>query len=73
METENPKRRILRLPQVEEKSGLKRDSIYRLAKLGRFPAPIKLSARASGWIESEIEAYLDRRIAERTASAPGAA
>jgi prophage regulatory protein len=60
--------RILRLPQVEAKSGLKRDSIYRLAKLGKFPKPIKIAqSAASGWVESEVDAYLEERIAERNA------
>lgn len=62
-----PPIRILRLPAVEAKSGLKRDSIYRLAKLGKFPKPVKISEWASGWIESEIDEYLKKRIAERDA------
>jgi prophage regulatory protein len=64
-----PSIRILRLPAVEAKSGLKRDSIYRLAKLGQFPKPIKISQWASGWVESEIEEYLAKRIANRDAKA----
>jgi prophage regulatory protein len=61
--------RILRLPAVEAKSGLKRDSIYRLAKLGQFPKPVKISQWASGWVEHEIDAYLAARVAERDAKA----
>jgi prophage regulatory protein len=58
-------RRVLRLPAAETKSGLKRDSIYRLGRQGKFPKPIKLSERASGWFEDEIEAWLEQRAAER--------
>src|SRR5579863_6548213 len=58
-------RRVLRLPQAMEKSGLGRDSIYRLGNMGRFPKPIKLGQRASGWFEDEIDAWLDQRAAER--------
>jgi len=58
-------RRILRLPAVIEKSGLGRDSIYRLARKGEFPKPIKLSERASGWLEHEVDAFLEKRAAER--------
>ena len=57
--------RILRLPAVEAKSGLGRDTIYRLAKLGKFPKSIKISQWASGWVESEIDDYLKARVAER--------
>lgn len=58
-------RRVLRLPATIAKSGLGRDSIYRGAREGWFPKPIKLSERASGWLEHEIDAFLDRRTAER--------
>jgi prophage regulatory protein len=60
-------KRILRLPEVESRTGLKRDSVYRLAKLGQFPRPFKISAWASGWLESEIDAYIDACIAARAA------
>jgi prophage regulatory protein len=60
-------RRILRLPAVIAKSGLGRDSVYRLAKAGKFPKPVKLSERASGWFEDEIDAYLAKRAADRDA------
>jgi len=55
--------RILRLPAVEAKTGLKRDSIYRLARTGHFPKPIKLSERASGWLEDDVETFIERRVA----------
>lgn len=58
-------RRVLRLPATEAKSGLKRDSIYRLGKQGKFPRPVKLSAHASGWFEDEIDAWLEECAAKR--------
>jgi prophage regulatory protein len=60
--------RILRLPDVEAKSGLKRDSIYRGAREGWFPRPVKISQGASGWVESEINDYIAKRVAERDAA-----
>lgn len=57
-------RRFLRLPAVIERTGLGRDSIYRLAREARFPKPIKLSEHASGWLEEEIEAWAAARVAE---------
>lgn len=57
--------RILRLPAVIAKSGLGRDTVYRGGKEGWFPRPVKISERASGWIESEIDEYLSARAAER--------
>lgn len=37
----------------------------RLVKLGRFPTQVKLSERSVAWIESEVEAFTEARIAER--------
>ncbi|HED1792860.1 TPA: AlpA family transcriptional regulator [Citrobacter amalonaticus] len=37
--------------------------IYRLIKGGIFPKPIKLG-RSSRWLQSEVEAWLQERIAQ---------
>lgn len=54
-------RKIARLPKVEEDVGLKKSAIYELMKRGEFPRPIKLTARAVGWYEDEIEQWLASR------------
>lgn len=59
-------RRVLRLPQVIEKTGIGRDSIYRGGKEGWFPQRVKISERASGWFEDELDEFLERRAAART-------
>ena len=64
-------RRVLRLPQVIAKTCLGRDSIYRGGREGWFPKHIKLSERASGWFEDEIDAFLELRAAQRDAKAAG--
>jgi len=56
---------ILRIKDVISKTRLSRSSIYRLAKTGEFPAPVKLSERTSGWLESEINGWIDSRIEQR--------
>jgi prophage regulatory protein len=63
--TASRSRRVLRLPQVISKAGLGRDSIYKGAREGWFPKPIKLTERASGWLEDEVEEFLARRVAQR--------
>jgi prophage regulatory protein len=62
--------RILRLYEVEAVSGKKRSQIYDDIKRGKFPAPVPLGERAVGWIESEILAWQEARIAQRDAG-PG--
>src|SRR5262249_27040640 len=60
-------RRILRLPDVEARVGLKQTAIYDGVTKGTFPKPVPLGKRAVGWLEHEIDAWLDARIAERDA------
>ncbi|MDA8350858.1 MAG: AlpA family phage regulatory protein [Pseudomonadota bacterium] len=65
----SPSRKILRLPAVMAKTGLGRDSIYRGGREGWFPPRIKLTARASGWFEDEVDNWLAERAAERERAA----
>lgn len=53
---------LIRLPKVEAATGYKRSTIYRLIKEKKFPAPISLGARASAWVEDEINAWIQQRI-----------
>jgi prophage regulatory protein len=55
--------KILRLPQVCEVTGLCRSMIYQLEADLRFPQRVKIGVRAVGWLDKEVNAWLDRRIA----------
>lgn len=55
---------IKKILDVENTTGLSRSSIYRMGKIGKFPKPIKLGERSSGWIGSEIDQWIDERIAD---------
>jgi len=59
---------MLKLPDVEAKTGLSRETIYRGGREGWFPKPVKISQAATAWVEGEIQAYLEERIAARDAS-----
>lgn len=50
--------RILRLPEVIERTGLSRSTIYLRVASESFPAPVQLGGRAVGWIESELEEWV---------------
>ena len=59
--------KILRLPEVKDRTGLSRSTVYLRISESRFPTPISLGGRAVGWLESEIEQWiLDRIEASRT-------
>ena len=59
---------ILRRKQVEERTGLSRSTIYLRIQEGTFPRPVNLGARAVGWLENEIEAWLASRLEIRNKS-----
>ncbi len=53
---------ILRLPIVKQRTGLSRSTIYLRISEGQFPKPVSLGGRAVGWIESEINDWLEQQI-----------
>lgn len=63
--------RIIKLPDVMKRLGCSRSTIYAKLSPGSsqfdrsMPAPISLGGRAVGWLDHEIEAYLQERIAIR--------
>ena len=68
--TENPEQqngppiRLLRMSEVQDRTGLSRSTIRRWVARGLFPQPIKLGENVVGWIEAEIDAWIRERIAE---------
>ncbi|MES2935302.1 MAG: AlpA family phage regulatory protein [Pseudomonadota bacterium] len=46
---------LWRLPRIEEETGLSKSEIYRRQKLGTFPKPLKLGARAVAWTAASID------------------
>jgi prophage regulatory protein len=60
-------RRLLRLAAVEDATGMKKTQIYEAMARGVFPRPVPIleGGKAVGWVEDEIIAYIDVRIALR--------
>lgn len=54
-------RRIMRLPEVTQATGLQKSRINELENKGLFPRRRKISDRASGWYSDEIAAWVDSR------------
>jgi prophage regulatory protein len=58
--------RILRRRQLEARLGVGRSTVYDwLRSDPTFPRPVRIGARAVGWVESEINGWLAARMAER--------
>lgn len=51
----NQATRLIRLPEVLERTGYGKARIYRLINDGKFPAPVKIGSRAVAFVESEID------------------
>jgi len=54
--------RILRWPELKNTVGYSRTNIYYLMKKGDFPQSIKLGGRAIGWLESEVNEWINDRV-----------
>lgn len=66
--TSNPPT-IARLPAVLNYLGIGKTSLYKLIADGKFRKPLKLGARAVGWLTSDVTEFLEARAAARQAAA----
>lgn len=64
---------LIRRQEVERLTALSRSRIYALMALNEFPKPIRLGAMSVAWLETEVHAWIEQRIADsRKAIAGGA-
>lgn len=57
--------RVMRIQDVCDKIALSRTSLWRLCKSSNFPKPIQLGGRVAGFLEHEIDAWLEHKAAQR--------
>jgi len=50
--------RILRIWEVQTRTGYSKTTIYRLETEGKFPKRVKLGENSTGWFEHEVAEYL---------------
>lgn len=55
---------LIRFTEVQRRTGYSKAWIYRLLKEKRFPASVKIGTRAIAFVESEIDEWINQRIAE---------
>lgn len=62
---------LLRLKDVERKTGLRRSSIYNKMHTksdhydSTFPRQVRLGGKSVAWVESEVEKWIDSRMKMR--------
>jgi prophage regulatory protein len=54
--------KILRLPAVKSKTGLSRSTIYARVAQGTFPPALILGPNTVGWLEAEVERWIQSQI-----------
>lgn len=62
---EKPQIRVLKKPEVQQKIQASDTTLWRWEKAGNFPTRIRLGGNSVGWIESEIDEWLEKKMAER--------
>lgn len=62
---------ILRIHDVKARTGLSRSTIYSRIAEQRFPQSVPLgSAHVVGWLEGEIDLWIEERVRESRSQAP---
>ncbi len=60
-----PLDKLLTLKEVEGITSFRKPTIYRLIKLGEFPAQVRISRNRVAWLSSEVDAWIAGRAAVR--------
>lgn len=58
---------LIRLPEVQRRTGYSKAWIYRLISQNRFPSSVKIGSRSVAFVESEVYEWISQRIEERDA------
>lgn len=53
--------KIIKPNEVPSKTGISRSQWYKLLSQGDFPEPIKLSPRRIGFLESDLDGWIESR------------
>ncbi|WP_445004818.1 helix-turn-helix transcriptional regulator [Halomonas mongoliensis] len=57
--------KLIRIKDVMDRTGLGRSTVYKYMNLGLFPKSVNLTTRAVAWVESEVEAWIQKGIERR--------
>ena len=61
--------KLLRKAVAADRVGYHPEHLMRLVRAGKFPKPVLLGPRTVAFVEDEVNAWLQERIAERDAGA----
>ncbi|MHA3977425.1 helix-turn-helix transcriptional regulator [Halovulum sp. GXIMD14794] len=52
---------LYKRPEVEQRTGLSRSSIYEKMRLGEFPRPVRIGKRAVAWRADDVDGWIESR------------
>lgn len=64
--------RLVRKKEAAARVGFHPVHLMRLVKAGTFPAPVRIGPNSVAFVEDEVEAWIEAKMAEREASAEAA-
>jgi prophage regulatory protein len=59
------KKRLIRLPEVLNKTGFTQSGLYDKMARKEFPKPVPIGRYAVAWLESEVDSWIEERIEAR--------
>ena len=54
---------LIKMPVVMARTSMSKPYIYAQMKAGTFPKPVKTGIRSVAWVEADVAAWIDARIA----------
>ncbi len=63
--------RLIRSSEVVKKVGLSRVTIWRMEREGKFPKRRRITSGAVGWLEHEIDQWIEARQTVKATNTPG--
>jgi prophage regulatory protein len=58
--------RLIKMTEVVHSTSLARSTIYKYIAANTFPKPVPLGGRAVAWVQAEVDAWIDSKIAVRS-------
>ncbi|WP_280513150.1 helix-turn-helix transcriptional regulator [Glaciecola punicea] len=56
---------MLRKEEVTHLCGISVPYMYSMISAETFPKPVKLGIKISGWVDTEVQQWIEQRIADR--------
>ncbi|EMO0474738.1 AlpA family transcriptional regulator [Pluralibacter gergoviae] len=57
-------KKLIRFSEALDRTGYGRSWLYKLIAQQRFPQPVKIGSRSIAFVESEVDEWINQRIAE---------